>query len=128
MSIITNTFDGVVAGLQSIPPNALPTALGGIVYAKLADLPVKQVAIAYAVWAAAEAALLNFVANVFKDYPRMSMFSQISITIGSTYIGISEIEKRGLIGNKLKIFLIVLQALNVFQKLAVCDAYSKSLK
>ncbi len=128
MSIITNTFNGVVAGLLSIPPNAFFNALGGAVYAKLADLPVKQVAIAYAVWGAAEAALINFVANVFKDYPRMSMFSQISINIGVTYIGISEVEKRGLIGNKLKIFFIVAQAFNVFQKLAVCDAYSKSLK
>lgn len=79
---------------------ALGGALFGYLYGKLAHLPAKQVAKAWAVWHAAQRAILTF-ADFLIENNSSKMFAKTVISAVSTAIGMYELKKGGFIGNKM---------------------------
>lgn len=93
-------------------------ATGGYFYAKLADLPAGQVAKAFAIWYTAEAALITLVQAWIKD-PTPQVAAYVLIHTATTAIGIHELRKRGLLGNKMIIALIACRSIVTVVRIAL---------
>ena len=108
-SISTRLLEGIPYALVEGTIGIFGGAALGFAYAKLADLPAGQAARAYAVWHAAQAIIGNLAHFLFRDNPQAQVFSALTISTTSMVIGIRELEKRGLIGQKLTIFYTLWQ-------------------
>jgi hypothetical protein len=89
-------------------------ALTGFIYAKLANLPADQVAKALAIWCAVEAALQMLANYLAEGDPTAELVIKISIFSIPAYIGLHELQDRGFIGEKMKIFLIAMRTIIIF--------------
>lgn len=87
-------------------------ALCGYIYAKLADLPCDQVAKAWAVWNAAETALV-IIAVTFTENHRTQKVITATILGITTTIGIQVLQKRNLIEKYMVISLIAIRAIRI---------------
>jgi uncharacterized membrane protein len=105
--------NGIVGSAIAVPFVATGGALCGFIYAKLADLPAGQVAKAWAIWNAAESALMTMIAT-FTENKTTQAFIRATVLTISTIIGMNELQKRDLIGPKMTVFLIAIRALGVF--------------
>src|ERR1700760_1758805 len=90
---------------------ALMGAGFGYVYGKLANLPAGQVAKAYAIWSVAEYALCA-VGESFTENKVGKSVIGFTISTLTTAVAITELRKRGLMGDKMMIFTIILQVLS----------------
>jgi hypothetical protein len=116
-SIPERFLRGTIESVYSAPFVAGGSALFGFVYAKLADLPASEVAKAWAIWGLAQNTLMTFSDNLIEHNVAKRLF-QVTITSASTYIGIQECRKRGLMGDKMMIVLIAFQALMILSFLS----------
>jgi hypothetical protein len=92
--------------------SGLAGALTGFVYAKLANLPVAQAAKAYTILAAADGALNDFITSSISDLTERRIVRTI---VGSivTAVGIYELRRRGLMGNKMTAFIVAMKVLSI---------------
>ncbi len=99
---------------------------GGYIYAKCAGLPAKQVAIAFTIWAIAERSLLGLVQLCFENKSAASILGRSIIMMASTYVGITELLKRNLIGPKLIGVILILNCIAFFKFNADIKKFSTS--
>lgn len=90
----------------------------GYIYSKLADLPPTETAKAWAVWFVAENAFTGLAVAFSEDLSTKKFIKASCILLGGI-LGISELEKRGLIGHKMTIFIAVMRALAILKTFAV---------
>jgi hypothetical protein len=120
VSIGQRILNGTIESIKNAPLQVIVGALWGYVYAKFADLPAGQSAKAWAIWIVAEQALLTFADQVIES-KSIKATTVITINTTGTYLGITEMRKRGLMGDKMMIFMFVmyvLTTLNAFTDLA----------
>lgn len=101
--------------------NASPFDLGidlfcGFAYAKLSSLPADQVVKAWVVWGEAEMALGCFAVAVTENELAQKWISA-TIRAVTGAIGITEMQKRGLIGHKMIICIVAFRSLDMFNAL-----------
>jgi hypothetical protein len=84
-------------------------AVAGYIYGKAAGLPAGQIAIIWAVWRAAEDALLHLVSTLTKNHFTQQKWKAV-IVIASGLIAIP-LTKTGLLGPKMMSCIITLRAL-----------------
>ncbi len=108
---------GIVGITLMTPITGGVGALAGFVYAKFADLPVGQVAKAWAIWFAVQDAFMRL-AVTFTENPSTQALIKAAIVTTSTIIGIEELQKRGVLGHIMAIVLVALNTLNILGFLA----------
>lgn len=111
-------MNGIEVAICQSPVVAVSAGLCGYIYATLANLPAIPVAKAAAIWMVAEQSILTVSRALITKNPARRAILQATILIGSTAIGIQELQKRGLIGNKMVIFLIIMRTAGVFDYLS----------
>lgn len=89
--------------------NGVWGGLVGYVYGKLADIPAVEAAKAYAIWDAAQSALATFVSSFTDNFTHKVLISCTISTIG-TAVGIYELRRRGLMGDKMMVFTVAMKA------------------
>lgn len=94
---------GIVGGIRG--------GLVGFIYSKLANKPVFQTTQAFAIWYAAEGALASFVAAFTNNESHKFLIHTVVAIAGS--VGITELRRRGILGDKMMIFLCAGRALTV---------------
>ncbi len=124
MTILNNCVNGIKSSVSSIPSNAFYGALAGFVSATFAGLPVKQAMIAYSINSVARGALDSFLKTLFNYNPIISGLSRASLAGVWTYFSIRELEKRGLMGSKLKTLTIAVNAILVATSLYNVSQYA----
>lgn len=112
--IQTKVASGVLGTIIYIPLISACYALAGHAYARLAYLPPNEVSRALAIWAAAETAILT-ISLTFSENSVIKFFIKTIIMIVSTKVGIQILQKKGLIGSKLAMFIIALQIASIFK-------------
>jgi hypothetical protein len=100
--------------------SGLTGVLFGYVYGKLAALPASQIAKAGAIWSIVEK-VIEIIACTFTENETSQAVIRTTVTTISTAVGIQELRKRGLLGDKMTILLIIYQALLIL-------AYLQKLK
>lgn len=103
---------GLIGAAIMTPIASGAGALAGYIYAKLADLPAGRAAQACAVWLAVENALMTLAAAI-SEKPSTQVLIKIAVFTITSIIGIQELQKRGILGDKMVTFLIVLRALAI---------------
>lgn len=109
---IAEAVNGTLSSAIGVLTGTALGALAGFTYAKLADLPANQAAKAWAVWFAAEGSLMMIASALIKG-PVAKRFVMTAISGISTAVGIHELQKRNLIGQKMVIFLVISQVIGV---------------
>ncbi len=109
MGSVNGVMGEILGRIVSVPFIATAGACIGYSYGLFAHLPRGAVAKAWAVWAVAEQALMAL-ADLFIQNPINQSLMKAAITIISGTIGIYECRKRGLLGPKMMIALIVVKA------------------
>jgi hypothetical protein len=107
-SIEKRLFDELSHRLPSVPFVAAAGALFGYAYAAASQLPAQQAAQAWAVWIAAEFALLSL-GNVLGSTESSQTTIRATFLSISGYIGIDELNRRGLIRERMKMAIIILR-------------------
>ena len=111
-SIGTRMLDATVTALKfSLPVATWGAAIGGV-YAIIAGLPPSAVAKAGAIWAVAEGTLY-FLAEAITEHRGAQALLRITAVVVPTTLGIQEMRKRNLLGDKMIYFIIGLQALAI---------------
>jgi hypothetical protein len=110
----------IISTLYTSPTAGCTGALLGYVYAKLANLPVAANTKAWAIWNVAERALLAL-PWMITEKPKARTLLSVTILIASTTIGIQEMRKRGLMGDKLMYLVIAFKALRILLILSSAD-------
>src|ERR1700761_865543 len=111
-SFYTTLRANIASAIELTPFAAIPAAIGGYMYGKLANLSAVQVAKAWVIWSVAELYFIK-IASTFTNNPNLEKIIQATIIMIFGITGIQELEKRGLIGPKMKIFLIVYRTCQV---------------
>lgn len=121
-SIGVKLMSGVTNVVVNVPLAAAFGACGGYIYAKLAGLPAGQAAKAYAIYAVAMSAVQNFLNATIEDEDvRTVCIGTLQVAVqGFT---IHELSKRGLMGDKLKIVIGIVMALNILSTAAAAVSY-----
>lgn len=109
--------DGIYGQLASTliyaPVYAAGSAFLGYVSAKLSDLPTYQVAKAWAVWGAAEYTLISLGDFLKVSHAKRLMFKATLFT-ATSIIGLHELRKRQLIGDRLIMVILIIRSLIIF--------------
>lgn len=88
-------------------------ALFGYVYAALADLPAHQAAKAWAVWSVAELIILSL-GSALAETDANRMLIKATLFTFTTVIGINELRRQKLMGDRLMSAAILMRALIIF--------------
>lgn len=117
VSLPERLLTGATAGMIMAPFMAGCGYFGGFLYARLSQLPPSQVALNWAIYAAASNAIRNLALSFFESE---KVNAVIHATVGGAMGGyfISEMRKQGLMGKKLTICLIALHTLAILFVLA----------
>jgi hypothetical protein len=111
---------GIMSTVGSSPFTGCAGAFFGFIYAKLANLPLAASTKAWAIWNVAERTLLILPWMITENRKARSLLSA-TILIASTTIGIQEMRKRGLMGDKLMHAVITIKALLILFDLSKDD-------
>lgn len=95
---------------KSIPLATTCGALGGCIYAQLANLPAAQVVKAWAIWSVAHQALVTL-AETFIEHSVTKRIVACIISIATTAIGIHLLQKRNLIGQQMAVCIAIMQVI-----------------
>lgn len=117
VTVIRDFLNGSFQALEIAPQAALGGAMIGYIYAKLADLPTADTVKAFLIYTVASRGI-DTIATSFT--PRVKINHAISLVVGVIIdtIAIREMEKRGVLGNKMKIALIAIRVLHVIGHLS----------
>lgn len=115
VSIGTRFVTEMTTVVFQTPKFAVGGALLGYIYGKLANLPAVQCAKAWAILDVASNAILNFADAMIEAQSHRGRIAKAfvlsTIRVTSTAIGIHELRKRGLLGDKMMFAMIAIQAL-----------------
>ncbi len=104
---------GLIGITATSPLAATAGALFGYCYARLGNLPVKQVAIAWAVWFTVEHIFQTLITMKFDDESERSFFKGMALFATSVF-GIQMLRNRSQLGDKMALVLVALRALTFF--------------
>lgn len=85
-------------------------ALLGYAYAAAANLPARQCAKAWVVWIVAESVILSL-GSLLTDKHSTLMFIKAALFTFTSIIGIDEMRKRGLMGDRMLTVILVIRSL-----------------
>lgn len=113
MNAVKSKFTSAIGLVPEVLASAIGGGFFGYAYGRLADLPAYRVAKAWAVWHAAQRAIISLT-NFFIEKESSKALATTVISAITTTIGVNELRKRGFIGNKMLCFFIGVEVLSIY--------------
>lgn len=126
VSIVRKFATGLTNAVIYSPLSAAFGACCGVVYAKLAQLPIEQAAKAGAIYVVAHSTLMHLT-NAMIGHRKVKAFVITVISAVSGAFGVNELKKRGLLNDKTMALFVSVHALSYLSLMAAV-AYNRTNK
>ncbi len=126
ISIVKKFISGTVEAIKYSPLSAGLGVCCGYVYAKVAQLPIEQVAKVGAIYVVAHSTMMHL-ANALIENHYVKAFVVTGISGSSAAFGIRELKKRGLLSDKAMAFFLGVHAISYLSLISTI-AYNRTAK